>query len=1099
MKNRFLLLMLLLMTSVASWGWVVNDTFIDNGITYVIINVTNLQVQARKLSNAAADADGVVTIPAVVADPYDPSKHFTVEEVYFHSSIESNVKTVILSEGIKKIKSNSFYSVNIDKLYIPASINNIETMGNGTIKEIEVSQGSTHCKVGACGVNGCGDLYTLAGELEYHIKGNQAHTDAEGVYHTPSNVKILSPCTFPSDGYIKKIHMHKDVKTVISGSGYTINGRNITDFIVDEDNTTFKAVDGVLYNATGTVLVIYPGGKTAEEYKLIDEAETVQSNAFNNTLVKTVDLNNVITAAFFSTTGLKTVKLGSQTSSITANYAQSISEFVVPDDNPYFSCVDGILFNKDKTEIVKCPESKIIGEYTIPETVTKLCDGAFSHVNQQMSSETFSIICNANLKELGNSVFSESHIKSIDFSACMELSTLGINTFTNCPYLESMSIPAGIISLGDGFFKNCSNLTTVNIPAGSLTTIGSNAFQGLKNLREVNIDPACPLKTISTKAFYGSTALESLALPKTVTSIGAGAFSGCTNLKTVTFADDAEIETIGANAFEFSGLESITLPEGVTTIGKEAFSTCDVLTEVTLPSTVTSISGEAFKFCSSLGHVNVAEGNTNYSAIDGMLLNKNKTTLVLFPPAKANDQFTLLPPSITALGDYSFYTCTNLKNVVIPNKVTSIGERTFGMCSNLNTITFLCDDMIPSANINQAVNKIAFDDDMFANININVRKGELSKYQNEPFYQKFKSINPSFENATEEYIAVSDNAVDMLSSTNTDLSYVIPATVTQDSKTYNVSMIGDYCFENASAEMNEVIVKGNVGYVGAKAFVKSSGTIDNIFFLGDAPADKALSTDRFELADTYNSFTSGQKVYVRRSQLEGYKSAFESQQSQVTYEIPTNDIMPNAECGSFAREFAVDLSNNGANNVNSPQLIAFVPMRLNSHDEDGETVYTVRMQSINEGGEGDGTYIPAGTGVLLRKYGSSQPTYYEIAESQTNDNNAMSPSVICNAGQIPASTSTLWNYYIGKNDGLAHKATKNTNIGVHKSYLSIPVTSGAKAVTFSFDELEDITTDISLTKHESTEDAEWYTVTGQKTKRPSAGLFIRNGKKFIVK
>lgn len=1093
MKNRFLLLMLLLMTSVASWGWVVNDTFVDGGITYVITSVTNMQVQARKLSNAAADADGVVTIPAVVADPYDPSKHFTVEEVMFHSSIESNVKTVILSEGIKKIKGSSFYNVNIDKLYIPASINNIENMGSGTIKEIEVSPESTHCKIGACGVDGCGDLYTLAGELEYHIKGNRVHTDAEGIYHTPANVKILSPCTFPSDGYIKKIHMHKNVETVISGSGYTINSTKLTDFIVEDGSTYFKSVDGVLLSGTGKTLIVYPGGKTATEYKVPDGVESLDMAAFQSTKVKTLDLNDVITAKFHSDY-ITTIKLGINTQHVQANYNPGIAEFIVPDENPYFSAIDGILFNKDQTEVVKCPEAKNIGTYSIPETVTTLGNYSFSYLVNPAN-----IICNAALQNIGNYVFSAGKITSVDFSACTGLTSLGTNTFSNAFSLVSMSIPSAITSLGEGFFRNCASLTTVNIPAGSLTTIGSYAFQGLKNLREVNIDPACPLKTISTKAFYGSTALESLALPKTVTSIGAGAFSGCTNLKTVTFADDAEIETIGANAFEFSGLESITLPEGVTTIGKEAFSTCDVLTEVTLPSTVTSISGEAFKFCSRLGHVNVAEGNTNYSAIDGMLLNKDKTTLVLFPPAKANDQFTLLPPSITALGDYSFYTCTNLKNVVIPNKVTSIGERTFGMCSNLNTITFLCDDMIPATNINQEVNKIAFDDDMFANININVRKGELSKYQNEPFYQNFKSINPSFENATEEYIAVSDNAVDMLSSTNTDLSYVIPATVTQDSKTYNVSLIGDYCFENASAEMNEVIVKGNVGYVGAKAFVKSSGTIDNIFFLGDAPADKALSTDRFELADTYNSFTSGQKVYVRRSQLEGYKSAFASQQSQVTYEIPTSDIMPNAECGSFAREFAVDLSNNGANNVNSPQFIAFVPMRLNSHDEGGETVYTVRMQSINEGGAGDGTYIPAGTGVVLRKYGDNQPSYYEIAESQSEDANAMSPAVICNSGQIPASTETLFNFYIGKSDGLAHKATKNTNIGVHKSYLSISVTSGAKAVTFSFDELEDITTGVSLTKHESTEDGEWYSVTGQKTKRPSAGLFIRNGKKFIVK
>lgn len=914
-------------------------------------------------------------------------------------------------------------------------------------------------------------------------------------------MKHLEPCTFAGDSKINKIHFGPNITGFTTGSGYALTGSNITTIEVDESNVNFKSIDGVLYNKDGTELKLYPVGKSGDTFRVPDGVTSIPVHAIETYKIKYLDLNEVETANIWGNSYLERVTLGASTQKVSITYNPRLKEFVVPEENQWYSADDGILFNKYKTILVKCPDAKDIGEYSIPSTVTTIGNSAFYDVkpNYGGTQKNYQIIANSGLTTISTSAFKDSNITSADFSACTGLTSFGEECFKGASKLTSISIPAGITTLNSALFEGCASLTEVNIPAGALQTIGTGAFKGLANLKNVNFAPGCGLLNINAQAFANNTGIEQLTLPKTVTYIGEGAFSNCTNLKTITFADDAEIKTIGKSAFAKSGITSISIPEGVTSIGAEAFESCDVLTEVTLPSTVTSISGEAFKFCSQLGHVNVAEGNTKYSSIDGMLLNKDKTTLVLFPPAKANDQFTLLPPSITALGDYAFYTCTNLKNVVIPNKVTSIGERTFGMCSNLNTITFLCDDMIPAANINQEVNKIAFDDDMFANININVRKGELSKYQNEPFYQNFKSINPSFENATEEYIAVSDNAVDMLSSTNTDLSYVIPATVTQDSKTYNVSMIGDYCFENASAEMNEVIVKGNVGYVGAKAFVKSSGTIDNIFFLGNAPADKALSTDRFELADTYNSFTSGQKVYVRRSQLEGYKSAFESQQSQVTYEIPTSDIMPNAECGSFAREFAVDLSNAGTNKASSPQLIAFVPMRLNSYEEDGEIVYTVRMQSINEGGEGDGTYIPAGTGVVLRKYGDNQPSYYEIAESQSEDANAMSPAVINNAGQIPASTLTQWNFYVGKNDGLAHKATKNTNIGVHKSYLSIPVTANAKAVSFKFFDHEEDVTGISQTMGEEKNDGAWYSITGQKQQKPSAGIFIRNGKKYMVK
>lgn len=70
-----------------------------------------------------------------------------------------------------------------------------------------------------------------------------------------------------------------------------------------------------------------------------------------------------------------------------------------------------------------------------------------------------------------------------------------------------------------------------------------------------------------------------------------------------------------------------------------------------------------------------------------MLCDKAKTTLELFPAGLANEEATVIPPSIIAIGDHAFYDCTNLTNVVIPQKVTKIDARAFGLDNKLNTIT----------------------------------------------------------------------------------------------------------------------------------------------------------------------------------------------------------------------------------------------------------------------------------------------------------------------------------------------------------------------------------------------------------------------------
>jgi hypothetical protein len=121
-----------------------------------------------------------------------------------------------------------------------------------------------------------------------------------------------------------------------------------------------------------------------------------------------------------------------------------------------------------------------------------------------------------------------------------------------------------------------------------------------------------------------------------------------------------------------------------TSIGKSTFSGCP-LTSITIPNCITSIESDAFYQCRSLTAINVASANNSFTAENGVLYNKNKTTLICYPGGKPGS-FNI-PESVTSIGDYAFSWCTDLTGVTISNGVTSIGEKAFSYCTNLTSIT----------------------------------------------------------------------------------------------------------------------------------------------------------------------------------------------------------------------------------------------------------------------------------------------------------------------------------------------------------------------------------------------------------------------------
>ena len=222
--------------------------------------------------------------------------------------------------------------------------------------------------------------------------------------------------------------------------------------------------------------------------------------------------------------------------------------------------------------------------------------------------------------------------------------------------ITSVVIEEGVTNIGNYAFQNCSGLTSVTIP-NSVTSIGENAFYNCHNLTSVTIPNS--VTSIGISAFLKCTGLTSVTIPNSVTSIGGSAFSAC------------------------SGLTSVTIPNSVTSIGNSAFYNCSGLTSVTIGNGVTSIGSSAFQNCSGLTSIIVENGNTVYDSRNdcNAIIETATNTLI------AGCQNTIIPNSVTSIGNSAFAYCSGLTSVTIPNSVTSIGYEAFYGCSGLTSVT----------------------------------------------------------------------------------------------------------------------------------------------------------------------------------------------------------------------------------------------------------------------------------------------------------------------------------------------------------------------------------------------------------------------------
>ena len=243
---------------------------------------------------------------------------------------------------------------------------------------------------------------------------------------------------------------------------------------------------------------------------------------------------------------------------------------------------------------------------------------------------------------------------------------------------QNLEIPPSVngkpvTSIGWIAFADCTSLTSIIIP-DSVTSIKVSAFDGCASLAAIKVDAANTAYSSQDGILYNKAKTGfvlvvpqgitgNITIPDSVTGIEERAFAGCTNLT------------------------SITISNSVTSIGMDTFAGCTSLTSVTIGNNVYEINcSNAFEGCTSLTAINVNAENTTYSSQDGIMYDKNKSTLMRYPTGKTG-VFTI-PTNITDIWRSAFEGCTRLTSVTIPDSVTSIRERSFQNCTNLTSVTF---------------------------------------------------------------------------------------------------------------------------------------------------------------------------------------------------------------------------------------------------------------------------------------------------------------------------------------------------------------------------------------------------------------------------
>lgn len=611
-------------------------------------------------------------------------------------SLIKNVTAITLPEGLKRLEKNSLYSevVSATEVTIPASVEYVGTyfLRGETLKKItfkgspvladnsvgsnyklihfmsqtppavgKYSFQSAHLMVVAPDIASI-PVYrtTLSGhwgvEKGYELSVYGGLKEADNVYY--SAMEDGNACAIYFDGTQTSVALSKTIQ--IGGAARALAKiqrglfyyKNITEVIVPE---TVKTIGGNAFYKCSALTSL----------QLPSEVEEIGDYAFYECSAWAIDVTlpvlKTLGKGAFQKSGIKSLNLtGAPLATIPESAFGECSSLASITLNEGLSKIESYAFT-----------GAVVTELTIPSTVTDIYTvGIWSKIKKLISKATTP-------------------------------PTLRNSRQLNCP----LFVPNGCVTAyrqADRWVES-----TSVIAAGEMQTGGLSFYLGDTDALLYNVDtdvtgsdvviPATveqdgnsyTVNEMRAALLKNSAAVKSVTIPASITQIPNDAFRNCTGLTSVTMP--ATVTSIGAYAFRgCEGLETVTIGESVASIGPSAFSGCRGLLSVTIPSAVKVIEAMAFFNCGKLKSLSVDKENKVYDSRGNCNAIIETATNTLIYGCKN----TVIPNTVTKIGEDAFAYCVALTSIEIPNSVTDIKSGAFSGCSGLTGV------VIPSSVIN---------------------------------------------------------------------------------------------------------------------------------------------------------------------------------------------------------------------------------------------------------------------------------------------------------------------------------------------------------------------------------------------------------------
>ena len=761
-------------------------------IYYNIISNTDLTVE---VTSGSTKYSGDINIPSSVS--YN-GEIYSVKAIHY-SAFRScyGLTSVTIPNSVTAIGEDAFYYCSgLTSVTIP---NSVTSIGNSAFF---YCTGLTSVTIG-------NSVTTIGNYAFYNCTGLTSITIPNSV--TSIGVSAFNGCTG-----LTSITIPNSV-TSIGNSAFN-NCSKLTEINIDLENSNFSSIDGVLFNKDKTELIIYPKGKQGE-YVIPNSVTSIGNGAFSGcTGLTSVTIGDSVTSigdfAFSNCSGLTSITIPNSVTSIgnwAFNNCSKLTEINVDLENSNFLSIDGVLFNKNKTELIKFPVGKK-GGYVIPNSVTSIGDYAFS----------------------------------------------------GCTGLTSITIPNSVTSIGDFAFSNCSGLTSITIP-NSVTSIGEDAFYYCSGLTSITIPNS--VTSIGNSAFFYCTGLTSITIPNSVTSIGDYAFRGCSKLADLRFEDGEQSLSLGYNLESSSGtgeglfydcpLKTLYLGREISydadkKYGYSPFYNKTALTSVTIGDSVTSIGDYAFCGCTGLTSVNIGD-DAESIGVGAFSSCKNIMTAVIGKSVKTIGDYAFnecnwltsltMSPVVESIGDSAFYNCGRLSSLTIPKTTTSIGDYAFSKCLALENIISESTTIAPKAfstsfsGVNTEIPVYIFTD--------------KSEYQNADGWKVFTNfilpVPATFTVPNEDNVLITYFIPTIEQYNNREVyvvagdekyrgSIVIPETVEYENKEFTVTTIGSSAFKDCTTLLS-VELPSTISVIEDEAFygcsrLRSMDTRNSIEYIG---------------------------------------------------------------------------------------------------------------------------------------------------------------------------------------------------------------------------------------------------------------------------